>query len=267
MQGNNVIPANVTVTQIGTEGGFLQTPVALITAGVPNALAPFLLGPAERPTSSSTSRPAAGTKVILYNDAPAPFPAAPRSSTIIQATRRPQRSTCLAPAPTPGPSCSSGSTQPCRCRPSQLQPPSPARSPCCRRQSTRQAGRCWPSPGYPWTDPSTGKVYAYAGKVQNLTLNEVFDDHGRLMQLVGTTALQTFGLGLPIMPERLPTASSMPTACPQRSSVRHHRDLEHLQPDRRHTPDAFPPLQRQVLQRRAFNVRQFNAYRTITRRA
>src|SRR5574341_239858 len=64
------IAANVDVWQIGTEGGFLPTPVPLVLAGVP--VQPFLLGPAERADILVTFK-AAGN-VILYNVAGSPFP-------------------------------------------------------------------------------------------------------------------------------------------------------------------------------------------------
>ncbi|OPY84248.1 MAG: Spore coat protein A [Syntrophorhabdus sp. PtaU1.Bin153] len=64
------VPANVDVWQIGTEGGFLPTPVQLVAAGAP--LQPFLLGPAERADILVTFN--APGNVILYNVAGAPFP-------------------------------------------------------------------------------------------------------------------------------------------------------------------------------------------------
>jgi spore coat protein A, manganese oxidase len=64
------VPANVDVTQIGTEGGFLRKPVPLVTGGVPNQ--PFFLGPAERADILVTFN--APGNVILYNVAGSPFP-------------------------------------------------------------------------------------------------------------------------------------------------------------------------------------------------
>ena len=67
------VAANVDVWQIGTEGGFLPTPVQLFAAGVPTPLMPaFVLGPAER-ADIIVDFKAAGN-VILYNVAGAPFP-------------------------------------------------------------------------------------------------------------------------------------------------------------------------------------------------
>ena len=67
------------VLQIGTEGGFLPKP-ALIPTNVPfNPLNPLksslVVAPAERPDIIIDFSRHAGKSIILYNDAPAPFPA------------------------------------------------------------------------------------------------------------------------------------------------------------------------------------------------
>ena len=67
-----------TVLQIGAEGGFLPRP-ALISTNVPfNPLLPLkgslLVAPAERPDIIIDFSAHAGQSIILYNDAPAPFP-------------------------------------------------------------------------------------------------------------------------------------------------------------------------------------------------
>ncbi|HEX9024244.1 MAG TPA: multicopper oxidase domain-containing protein [Geobacteraceae bacterium] len=82
-------PLGPQMTQIGTEGGFLPFPVALNTKPKPvrfdnNPLSPtfgnatqfnLLLGGAERAdVIIDFSNVPAGSKLILYNDAPAPFP-------------------------------------------------------------------------------------------------------------------------------------------------------------------------------------------------
>ena len=67
-----------TVLQIGTEGGFLPKP-ALIPTNVPfNPLLPLksslVVAPAERPDILIDFKAYAGKSIILYNDAPSPFP-------------------------------------------------------------------------------------------------------------------------------------------------------------------------------------------------
>ena len=65
------------VLQIGTEGGFLPRP-ALVPSNVPFNPATFtgslIVAPAERPDLIVDFSAARGRAVILYNDAPAPFP-------------------------------------------------------------------------------------------------------------------------------------------------------------------------------------------------
>ena len=64
------VAASVDVWQMGTEGGFLPTPVPLVLNGVP--VQPFILGPAERADILVTFK--ARENVILYNVAGSPFP-------------------------------------------------------------------------------------------------------------------------------------------------------------------------------------------------
>jgi spore coat protein A, manganese oxidase len=70
LKNGKPVAANVDVWQIGTEGGFLPSPVPLITGGVPNQ--PFILGPAERADIIIDFK--ATGNVILYNVAGSPFP-------------------------------------------------------------------------------------------------------------------------------------------------------------------------------------------------
>jgi spore coat protein A, manganese oxidase len=67
-----------TILQIGTEGGFLPKP-AMIPTNVPfNPLNPLrsslVVAPAERPDIVIDFKAHAGKSIILYNDAPSPFP-------------------------------------------------------------------------------------------------------------------------------------------------------------------------------------------------
>jgi len=70
LRNGRPVAANVDVWQIGTEGGFLPSPVPLVLAGVP--VQPFILGPAERADLLVTFK--ARGNVILYNVAGSPFP-------------------------------------------------------------------------------------------------------------------------------------------------------------------------------------------------
>ena len=72
-------------------------------------------------------------------------------------------------------------------------------------------------------------------KVRDLTLNEGFDEYGRLKQMVGTTTpgLVTNGFGLDYL---YPATEVV--------KKRGYRGLENIQPDSRHAPDALPPCKR-----------------------
>ena len=74
----NAPGSGASVLQIGTEGGFLSKP-ARIPTNVPfNPLLPLksslVVAPAERPDILIDFSAHAGKSIILYNDAPAPFP-------------------------------------------------------------------------------------------------------------------------------------------------------------------------------------------------
>jgi len=70
--------APVNAWMIGTEGGFLPSPVQIFASGLPTNplnLTPWLQAPAERSDMIvDFSQCVAGSKVLLYNDAPAPYP-------------------------------------------------------------------------------------------------------------------------------------------------------------------------------------------------
>ena len=66
--------APVKAWQIGTEGGFLPAPVKLYDAATTPPNIGLVLGPGERADLVVDFSLCAGTNVILYNDAPAPYP-------------------------------------------------------------------------------------------------------------------------------------------------------------------------------------------------
>jgi len=74
LNGNNPVAAPVNVWLLGTEGGFLANPVQLFLNGKPTFRNAMLVGPAERFDIIVDFSLCAGQKVILYNDAPGPFP-------------------------------------------------------------------------------------------------------------------------------------------------------------------------------------------------
>jgi len=189
--------APVKVWQIASEGGFLPQPILLADTVTPGAAppAPLLLAPAERADLIvDFSAVPVGAGVILYNNAPAPFPAGnpmfdfatdspggakrgfgPNTRTVLQ-FRRVSGAGSTFPIPAPAP----GSTL------VPLLPTSP--DPVNGGQMVNAA---------PGNTVSVGGVnYHYLGTTQELTLNEAFDSYGRLSQLLGDVAAgptQIFG--------------------------------------------------------------------------
>jgi spore coat protein A len=174
--------AGPAITQIGNEAGFLPAPVTLNLPPLPVNLATMtgnlLLAPAERADILvDFSALAVGTKLILYNDAPAPFPGGklyndyyfgnsqnpvatpagfgPDTRQIVQFE------VVAAASPADG-ALNLAALKP---EPAPLTP----------------AGVLTPPPGV---------------TVRDLTLNEMFDAYGRLIQLLGTTAAGPLGFGL-----------------------------------------------------------------------
>jgi spore coat protein A len=243
----------VQVTQIGTEGGFLPAPVVLTNPAGGFRL-PYVVGPAERADLIvDFSAVPNGTKVLLYNDAPAPFPGGapifdfyvgnkknpavtapgfgPNSRTILQF-----RVNAAAPPPAP---ITLPATFPATVLPTIADP---------------NGGLALNLlPNATWTAPD-GKVYTVAG-TQNLTLNEAFDAEGRLQQLVGTNVLN------PAPPAGLvPGYGRYYVDDPPTEKVKYGTieiwNIINL------TADTHPMhvhlFNGQVLQRRKFNTRNFN---------
>jgi spore coat protein A len=178
----NLSAAGPSFIQIGNECGFLQAPAMVNAKGLPT----LLLAPAERADVLVDLRGVpAGSILILYNDAPGPYPMGdarndyypgnpktpsskpgygPNTRTLLQikvVAGNPKEPTIKLP-----------------------QPPLTPTDPFLIKQSA----------GVPTTYTVTGgfaKVKLANGtqvtaKVRSLTLNEAFDDHGRLIQMLGT---------------------------------------------------------------------------------
>jgi spore coat protein A len=201
------VPANVDVWQIGTEGGFLPAAVKLIANGLPGAGAPpapnppFLVATAERPDIIvDFSRVPLNSKVLLYNDAPAPYPAgAPNSDWFFGSRKTP-----IVTSPGFGPNTRTPLQFRIVSAPAGMPPIDLADIPVL-------AGA---APTLPTAaDPINGGLklnitgsshtfndvnYLVLPNTQELTLNETFDPYGRLIQLLGTTtAVAGGGFGTP----------------------------------------------------------------------
>lgn len=154
-------------TQIGTEGGFLPAPVAVNGR---NGI-PLLLAPAERADLIvDLTQVAPGSTLILYNDAPTPYPMGdsrydyypgnPKTPSSVAGfgpdTRTLLQIKVVAPV---------GAADPALNLPAAFTPTDPF--------AIAQ------TPGVPTPAPS-------GVNVRRLTLNEDFDEHGRLIQYLGT---------------------------------------------------------------------------------
>ena len=180
--------APIKVWQIGSEGGFLPQPILLADTVPPGRTppTPLLLGPAERADLIvDFSAVPVGTRVILYNDAAAPFPGGNRDFDF--RTRDDRGLTALGPdtralmqfrrvagngehfpIPMPAP----GTTN------VPVLPTAP--------DAANGGFKLDITPGS--TISFAGGNYQYVPSTQELTLNESFDSFGRLSQLLGNLA-------------------------------------------------------------------------------
>ena len=175
---------------LGTEGGFLPTPT-LVPSNIPfngtTAGGSLLMAPAERIDLLFDFSAHAGQKIILYTDTPAPFPMGdPRNDYF------------------PG-------LNPNKNPVNRLTPPGsgPNSRVIMRFNVVAATGADMPLAITPATDLTGGNdpLLAPLGvtalpplPVRQLTLNESFDLHGRLQQLLGTNVLQPAGgYGQPYM--------------------------------------------------------------------
>jgi spore coat protein A len=173
-------PAGPNIIQIGTEGGYLVSEVTHVSPKPFNPatmLGNLLMAPAERADVIIDFTGRAGQEIILYNDAPAPFPAGPATNDYYLGnpknpvqplagtgpdTRQLLRIKVI-PATVPDP-----------------QPTGPILNPVLMD----------PAPLAPITTtvaPIPPLVAPTGTPVRDLTLNEKFDGSGRLIQLLGTT--------------------------------------------------------------------------------
>lgn len=204
--GKAAFPANApgpAIHQIGTEGGYLAKEV-IWTTSVATAFNPatlkgnLILGPAERADAVIDFAPFAGSDIIIYNDAPAPFPGGAAindyypgngANPIVTTpgygpdTRQLLRIHVNAGTGTPnnGPFITDSGT---------LDPPALATLPAL--------------PAGPITQATAIPALSAAGlpivNTRALTLNEAFDRYGRLIQMLGTTVPQLGGgFGQPLM--------------------------------------------------------------------
>jgi FtsP/CotA-like multicopper oxidase with cupredoxin domain len=164
---------------LGTEGGFLPRPVHVPSNHPfnPNSLSGSLItGPAERWDLIVDFSRFTGEKVILYNDAPAPFPEGdPRNDYFPGAPDNPTQ-----PQPGFGPN----TRQIMRFK---VVPATSSDAPLHITGGTDLTPDLTPFLVPPGTAAHGGLLHLPPGvRVRQLTLNEAFDRYGRLIQLLGT---------------------------------------------------------------------------------
>jgi spore coat protein A, manganese oxidase len=192
-------PAGPPIFQLGSEGGYLAKEVKFTTSAATafnpaTAKGNLIMGPAERADVVIDFSAFAGQDIIIYNDAPAPFPGgAPTNDYYIGNAANP-----VVPVPGFGPdtrqilriSVAAGTP-----------PPAPVPTP---------TGDLYLNASVLLDPPALASIPLPAGTVtpatvipplvappgtpvRPLTLNEAFDRYGRLIQMLGTTAPQVAG--------------------------------------------------------------------------
>jgi FtsP/CotA-like multicopper oxidase with cupredoxin domain len=198
--------------QVGTEGGFLPavaihdntTPPPLVDNDPQtfNPDGPFnlLLAPAERADVVIDFNGAAGKTFILYNDAPAPFPEGDSRNDYF--TGDPDQS-AIGGAPTTKPGFGPNTRTLLKIVVTSASGDSVNTRTWLRQINTQlhnnfltgnQPGLLYSKKG----DPSVPGPVPYTGRIdRQLTLNEDFDDYGRLIQTLGTFVQSIDNQGLP----------------------------------------------------------------------
>jgi spore coat protein A, manganese oxidase len=251
----SVAPVDVWV--VGTEGGYLPAEKQIFTNGLPvagvNALIPLLQGPAERlDLLVDFSKVTGNSKVLLYNDAPAPYPiGTPLADFYPGAAGNP-----VVTAAGMGPNTrtimqfvvSTTSGVPF------AQPSLAGANPTLPTNFDNINGGLTLAAAPGSVVQHNGVGYTYLPTTQELTLNEVFDAFGRLQQLVGTTVplvKGTFGRFY----------LDAPTETAKYGTIQIW-NIYNLTADTH--PMHFHLFNVMVLRRRPFNVTKFNGIPTFT---
>jgi spore coat protein A, manganese oxidase len=181
------------VLQIGTEGGFLTVP-ALIPTNRPfdptKMTGSLMVAPAERPDIIIDFSSMAGKTIILYNDAPAPFPMGDPLNDYFNQNSGYGPNTRVLMRFVVGTSVTAPGDQPLGIRTTTKMP---GIDPSIKLDKPANligaVGTLTPTPVF--TAKQGGTNYA----VRRLTLNEDFDEYGRLIQKLGTTNEPVAGSG------------------------------------------------------------------------
>ena len=243
------------IIQIGTEGGFLPNPVALNNPPQQFVVDPetgsaighnLLLAPAERADIIiDFSNVPAGSRLILYNDAPAPFPGGdPRNDYF---TGDPDQSAFGGASSTPlGAGPNTRTLLQFRVTPL-VGAPDPASMSLLESLALNGTPSSILSADIPADLNAKGGI-----KVRDLTLNEDFDEYGRLIQRLGTTVSSgNNNQGLPTWARNY---MDTPTETPKAGRIEIWR-IFNLTGDTH--PIHFHLVNVQVLSRQPFDVDRF----------
>ncbi len=240
--------------QIGTEGGFLPYPVKKPTNVTFNPLLPlsgFVVGPAERPDLVVDFSAHAGKSIILYNDAPAPFPVGdPRNDYFPGWNLKGNPVNAIVAGTPPNMMPNSRILMRFDVAPGITGNPDPPFA--ITTATNLQAGNeplLVPAPFVGVPQPPPGVF------VRPLTLNETFDAYGRLIQMLGTAVFPgspSAGFGRPYAE---PIAAATPTETP-RAQTTEVWEIYNLTADVH--PMHFHLVNVQVINRQPFQVSSFN---------
>lgn len=227
---------------IGTEGGFLPKP-AFVPSGVPFNGTPaggsLLLAPAERVDVLFDFSAHAGQKIILYSDTPAPFPGGdPRNDYFpgFNTNKNPVNGTTL-----PG----FGPNSRCIMR-FNVVPATGKDQPLTLNKATDLTAGNDPLPV-----PVGVTALPPGVPVRQLTLNETTDEHGRLIQYLGTNTplnLALYGFGRPY-------TATPPTETPAAGSTEIWQ-IANLTADTH--PIHIHLVNAQMISRQAFQAKNYN---------
>ncbi len=224
---------------LGTEGGFLPHPVHVPANRPfdPNSLNGSLVtAPAERWDLLVDFIGFAGKKVILYNDAPAPFPMGDPLNDYFPGSPNPTHTT---------PGFGPNTRQILRFK---VVPATSQDAPLRITDNTDLTPDLDPFLVPPGTAVQDGRLHLPPGvKVRQLTLNETFDGYGRLIQLLGTNKPVKGGFGRAFMDPATETPAAGSTEVWQ---------IANLTGDTH--PIHFHLVNVQVLGRQPFDVKDYH---------
>jgi len=231
---------------LGTEGGFLPKPVSVPSNKTfnPNTLGGSLItGPAVRWDLLVDFSKFSGQKIILYNDAPAPFPGGdPLNDYFPGAPDNPTQ-----PQPGFGPN----TRQILRFK---VVPATSTDAPLRITPGTDLTPDLTPFLVPPGTAVQNGVLHLPSGvPVRQLTLNEDFDGYGRLIQLLGTNQSVNGGFG---------RAYDSPATETPKAGATEVWQIANLTGDTH--PIHFHLVNVQVLARQPFNVDTYNGTPSYT---